>query len=363
MWEICFHLASLSAVCVSAHADHPSHEITFRLGPENKLVEAMLPGPKVAFSKRHAAIKRLSGIDLSGRDLRGAEIHMYEESLKGVSFDSSDLTGADLSETHFRTCTFRGAKLRRVFLGQGDLIGPGCDLTDADISESYLRLERHQLESTRTYKTKNLSGLTLYGDVSGTSFAGFSLCGAVLNANLTGCDFDNADIRGAKLKGLSVDQLRSTKNYQEKDLDGVTFVDSDFRSADFRDFNLGRFERCDLRSADFEDASFTPAPSSSRRFRYGFAECLMKAKQLYTTRSFKQRRLVPQSASFVLSKLNLDGADFRAFDLRGVTFHSCSLRDAKFQASRGGEFRSSLLTTKQRESLNGGLHQTTQSAD
>jgi len=178
-------------------ADTPYHPITIELGPGNDDVALAL--------KEYVAIPRHDGAtpsvprqppDLSGRDLRRAEIHLELGELRGVNLDRANLTGADIDETHFVNCSFRNAILRSL-RSCGD-IGQSCDVTDADISGSNLHLTGAQLCSTKNYKRRDLSGIHLCGDFRGISFAGFNLRGTSFHlCDLEGCDFRDADITQA----------------------------------------------------------------------------------------------------------------------------------------------------------------------
>jgi uncharacterized protein YjbI with pentapeptide repeats len=292
--------------------------------------------------------------DLSGRDLRRAEIHLELGELRGVNLGRANLTGADIDETSFVNCSFRNAILR-CLCSCGE-IGQSCDVTDADISGSDLHLTGTQLCSTKNYKRRDLSGIHLCGDFRGISFAGFNLRGTSFHlCDLDGCDFKDADITQAcfncarePVEGIvsryhpfTKEQLYSTRSYRERHLDRVGFIGCDLRGVDFSRRTLGIFSRCDLTDADFSNADFptssqTFAPDGSVMIRHaGFKECRLTAAQFYTTRPYQWGRL---PGGFVLERMNLDGWDFSNMNLRGTSFRFSSFKGANLTNARGGDF-------------------------
>ncbi len=324
----------------SVSADHPSHPITADLGPGNEDFENALLDFD-GFSDFENSVARVQGFDLSGRDLRMAQLHLYEFELRDVRFDRANLTGADLEETSFRNCSFRSALLRKVCLAGSAYLGPHCDLTGADISGSWIWMTKEQLLSTRNYQGKDLSRTVLEGDFHGVSFAKSNLRGArFVGCNLQGCDFSDADISRCRIR-LSKQQLCSTKNYKRHNLDGIHFLGCDFRGADLSDQNLGYLDRCDLTGADLTNASLSSAPAAMEhllpnpRPSTGFSDCQLSAEQFYSTRTHKSGKLPPHSG---FDNMDLEGWDFSGMALHDVGFPQCSLQGANLTGSRGGLF-------------------------
>jgi uncharacterized protein YjbI with pentapeptide repeats len=341
-------------------ADHPSHKLKIDLGTGNEEATKSLNEEAQAKLSQGWSVFAGEGIkqkiDLSGRDLRGAVIHLELEAIHDAVFDGANFTNADLSETRFKNCSFRGAILRNVELDVDD----DCDLTDANITGSRIYFNANQLISTKNYKEKDLSYANFGGDVSGVSFAGFDLRGAFFfSQNLEGCDFTNAKIEGAVFGNsrdpssrsaigkypskiaLSKEQLYSTKSYQEKNLDRVHFTGCDLQDFDFSGQCLGRFVACDLDGADFSNAYFPTNRSVvsidplKERDRYGFRDCYIRADQFHATRNFKLKQL---PRSFVLEDMNLNQWDFSNFNLKHVSFRGSEVRGASFYNVRGGLF-------------------------
>ena len=281
---------------------------------------------------------------------------MADGEIEGVSFASSNLTGANLSEVHFRNCSFRGAKLRRVVLVD-TYFDEGCDFKDADITGCDITLTRAQLESTANFKNRDLSDLELEGELEGCDFSSFDLSNTKLatyrpECSVKGCNFTNANISGCELQNLTKEQLVSTKSFKERNLYGVLFYGCDFTGVDFTGFDLGHFSHCDLTDAKFDNASFAGTGSNSRRTFYcGFERCVLSAEQFYSTRNYKSKRFTAPPERIKLSKMNLDNWRFDNLDLRGSNFHLCSLKGATFDNARGGSFRASELSVEQLKTM------------
>lgn len=338
--------------------------ITFSLGSGNEDVEALIgvnekrrsgEGETDLYIHVTDLIKR-GRIDLSGRDLRSADIHMHDGTIEGVSFAGANLTDANLSETHFRNCSFRGAKLRRASIDYGYL-HEDCDLKDADISECRLAITRKQLESTANFKNRDLSDMELEGELEGCDFSNFDLSNTKLatyrpERSVKGCNFTNANITGCELQSFTKEQLASTKSFNERNLYGVVFYGCDFAGVDFSGFDLGEFSNCDLTDAKFDNASFAGTGSNRHRtFYFGFERCVLSAEQFYSTRNYKSKKFTAPSERIKLSQMDLDNWRFDNLDLRGFYFHLCSLRGATFNSARGGSFRSSELSVEQLKTM------------
>lgn len=338
-------------------ADYPSLPCTFDLGPGNQDVETQFS--KYILREDPVRVDEIAlgnaGINLSGRDLRRARVHLQLAVIRNVNFDGADLTGAVIDETVFADCSFRRAKLRRIHIYSS--IGPGCDLTDADITGSYIHLTKDQLQSTENYRKKDLSFTSISCDCRGLTFTDFNLRGALLHlCDLEGCDFTDSDIRESTiwcrrraderfpqlpLLSFKQEQLRSTRSYGRRELEEVLFVGCDFGGLDLSGHNLGFFQDCNLLGADLSNASFFGArhpawyfPQVSNR-KSGLVDCDVRPQQFYSTRDYRRGKL---PTDFVLERMDLSDWDFSDLDVRGVSFSSSLLNGARLTNTRGGEF-------------------------
>jgi len=263
-------------------------------------------------------------------DFRGSHLeNMWN--LSG-NYDNTNWEGSIFSSMNIHA-SFRGANLRNVRM-EG-IIDPmtGSDFTDADITGATLPLNAEQLFSTRNFKEKNLVGVAITEifdeplDLSGVSFAGFDLTGARLHGIFEGADFTDADITRSVIvgiggSGLTLEQLKTTRNYQNKDLSGVTFTRNNFDNANFRGFTLGVFHHCSLVDADLTDAVFVGEGFRGK----GFVYSPITRQQFESTRTFKEKDL--SGMTFV--GMNLDGWNFRDTNLDRANLLGSSLLGADF---------------------------------
>ena len=240
-------------------------------------------------------IELRDGVDLSKRDLSNIEIHQRDGILRDIDFSGSDLTNADLRETIFNHCSFRGAILTNVQLCDDWRRVNDCDFTDASINSiqrcRWYPLTLEQIQSSRSWKTKDLYQVNIHtqlahsGEINPISLAGFNLRNAQVMVREE-VDLTDADIQGAHLFGGFYDydsprqmgvppnqqhqdfyktgdleMLMETKNGKEKIFTDVRFEYFDFTGANFAGMDLSGvwFRYCNLTDADFTDAVITRA--------------------------------------------------------------------------------------------------------
>ncbi len=131
-------------------------------------------------STRSYQNKDLTGIQLQGNDLSGWDFN--GQNLTSASFNFSTLAGADLSQTNLASALFAysdltGAVFANAMVNgyeyQNDS-GNSVFVPGADFSNTNLTLA--QLQSTDSYKNKNLYGIRLQGnDLSRWDFSEQSL--------------------------------------------------------------------------------------------------------------------------------------------------------------------------------------------
>lgn len=190
---------------------------------------------------------RLNGLDLEGFRVSS---NFSRSSLQNANFKDADLTGSNF--------------------GHADL--SGADFTDATINNVYLdrsNITSQQLESTKSYKQKDLSGVDMTRlDISfdGKDLSGFNLSNANLERiNLENAIFEDAIINDARFYGSSIEkditlaQVMQTKSYKDKDLSGASFHYTIFENADFSGFNLQETSFGSYASNLFKNVNFTNA--------------------------------------------------------------------------------------------------------
>ena len=189
---------------------------------------------------------------IDGLNLEGYRVHcdFSRSSLQNANFKDADLTGSDF--------------------GQTDL--SGADFTDATINNVYLdrsNFTSQQLESTKSYKQKDLSGVDMTRlniSFEGKDLSGFDLSNTNLERiNLKNAIFEDAIINDARFYGSSIEQeitlaqIMQTKSYKDKDLSGASFHYTIFENADFSGFNLQRTMFGSSASNLFKNVNFTNA--------------------------------------------------------------------------------------------------------
>ncbi len=190
---------------------------------------------------------RLNGLDLEGFRVSS---NFSRSSLQNANFKDADLTGSNF--------------------GHADL--SGADFTDATINNVYLdrsNITSQQLESTKSYKQKDLSGVDMTRlniSFEGKDLSGFDLSNTNLERiNLKNAIFEDAIINDARFYGSSIEQeitlaqIMQTKSYKDKDLSGASFHYTIFENADFSGFNLQETSFGSSSSNLFKNVNFTNA--------------------------------------------------------------------------------------------------------
>ena len=192
--------------------------------------------------------KRIDGLDLEGFRVN---CNFSNSSLKNINFKDADLTGSEFDRADVS----------------------GADFTDAIINDVWMddsNFTSQQLESTKSYKQKDLSGVTMMY-LDNISFEGKDLSGF----DFSGARFDRVNFRNAILedaiindvyfyagsadKDITLAQVMQTKSYKDKDLSGATFNDTVFENADFSGFNMQRTMFGSSASNLFKNVNFTNA--------------------------------------------------------------------------------------------------------
>ena len=190
---------------------------------------------------------RLNGLDLEGFRVSS---NFSRSSLQNANFKDADLTGSNF--------------------GSADL--SGADFTDATINNVYLdrsNFTSQQLESTKSYKQKDLSGVDMTRlniSFEGKDLSGFDLSNTNLTRiNLENAIFEDAIINDTRFYGSSIEQditlaqVMQTKSYKDKDLSGASFHYTIFENADFSGFNMQRTMFGSSASNLFTNVNFTNA--------------------------------------------------------------------------------------------------------
>ena len=188
---------------------------------------------------------KLTGADLSGAKLRGANLtgaflkgaNLTNANLKGANLTGAFLVNADLTTADLTSADLTGAKLR------------GADLFDAKLKDADLRLvSSGKMKSSyvetlpKKYKLVGNSGrIYLIGpgvdltgaDLTGVDLSDAKLKGAILaDADLKGVDLTGANLKGADLEGADLsDATLTSVDLTGADLTGVDLSGAKMKSA------------------------------------------------------------------------------------------------------------------------------------
>jgi uncharacterized protein YjbI with pentapeptide repeats/beta-lactamase regulating signal transducer with metallopeptidase domain len=281
---------------------------------------------------------RLTGDDMSNVDLRGADlrgVHFEGVDLNGARLDNADLTGAVFSGASLKHVSWAGAKLSGIEL-QGIAIDSdmlhsgqiktwlsscqGCDMSGLDMRNLDLRGVRLQ--------GADLSNADLRGaDLAGAKLDGVDLGNARLdgtdltNASLNGCNLSNVDLRNAHIQGLKLEgaDLRKMQfsglNVRDITADGADLSGAALRQVDFSGarMNGSDFDSADLTGAqlvagEFEGANFRDAKLDGANLQ-GAKLC---GYNTYTEHDVQVRH---EKVCANLSGASVNGANFRGVQI------------------------------------------------
>jgi len=196
----------------------------------------------------------LSGVDLSGVDLSGVDLSGVD--LTGANLTTANLTNTILSGTNFSGTTLTGVISSNItgtpinlpagwIFANGYLIGPGVNLTNADLSGVDLYgLDLTGANFTNVNLTNvdltsvNLNGIRAIYIIGtpllpgGYIFVNTNYSGQILigtNVRLT-----NVDLRGVDFSNIFYDQI----NFAGSDLSGAIFINTLLISANLTDTNF-----------------------------------------------------------------------------------------------------------------------------
>jgi uncharacterized protein YjbI with pentapeptide repeats/beta-lactamase regulating signal transducer with metallopeptidase domain len=333
--------------------------------PAHALVNtpAIVTAPRtVALSGNGLDVRSLlqacTGCDLSGKDLRNADLHglrltgddmsntdLRGANLRGVQFEGVDLNGARLDNADLTDATFAGVSLKHVTWSGAKLSGirlqgiaidsemlhtgqpktwlnscQGCDMAGLDMRNLDLRgvhLQGADL-SKADLRGANLSGAQLDGvDLGNAQLDGTDLT----NASLNGCDLTNVDLRRAHIQGLKLEgaDLRKMK-FSGLNVRGLTADGANLSGAALRQVVLtgARMNGADFNSADLTGAQLVAGEFEGADFRNATLDGanLQGAKLCgYNTDTVNGVRTRHEKACANLSGASLKGTNFRGVQI------------------------------------------------
>jgi len=165
-----------------------------------------------------------SGADLSGADLSGARLfkaHLVATVLIGAKLQGAELTGCDLTGANLEDANAREIGLGMANLSKAHLFN--CNLARATLTKANLEKTDLRCANLRNARMREAA-------LVGADLTGAVLCGINLSlSNLKNSIFNNADMREARLRGVT--------HYEKAEWIGVDIRDINFSGA----YRLRRF--------------------------------------------------------------------------------------------------------------------------
>ena len=308
-------------------------------------------------------ILKLHARFLSGQP-GGARASVKDTDLSNLNFE-----GADLSQSDFTGCVFRGANLKKVAFTSATLFGcdfSKCNIQHANFSRADLRGTDIQLSDltnanfskadlrtgssvVKQRRTKDLYGRTGEGRVT---FNG----SIMTNANFKGASANMADFSDALLENANFEQA----DLRDAILDGANLSNVEFDGADLRSasFNAANMTGAHMANNETRGAIFTMALSDdnpdreNEEFSLTKDELILKHQQwvesagrqgekmnlshydLRKLKNLSDKRLTALVASHaVFAGLNLQNLEIQSAQLNCADFRECDLRFADFRGS------------------------------
>lgn len=291
----------------------------------------------------NATIRGVSFRDLRGNSMTQSLIYStrsyQEKDLRGVDFSNNSFSNWDFSGQNMANSSFAGGYVDNSNFSNADLTSVSfgsCSVSGANFSEAVIKgatlyttygFTKEQMYSTKSYKTKELQGVTLVGDLTQWDFSGQNLTNAQIGFRLQGANLSDATIKGITFgggsdMGLTKEMIYSTKSYAERDLVGLSIICNNLNRLDLTGVDLSNqnltssnFEYCNFQNANFHNAELTNSTFDST----------IGTNADFSGASLKNAKLEKQQFSgskFIradLSYANLKGTDLKRADLTGAS--------------------------------------------
>jgi uncharacterized protein YjbI with pentapeptide repeats len=238
--------------------------------------------------------------------------------LNGIDLSANDLTAWEFSNQNLSNARFCGAILSNAKFTDAIITGANFWLT------TYQGFTQSQLQSTSSYKTKDLTGIQLtQDDLTGWDLSGQNLSySSFSDSTLKNSDFSNAVITNAIFSsstGFTLAQLQSTENYKNKELSDIELEYNDLTAWDFSGQNLTHayFTYSKMTNVNFTGANLTDAQLWGADLR----------NAVFTKANLTRAWLINANLTNVTFKnTNLYNADFGGAKLNGAIFKAVDLR-------------------------------------
>lgn len=278
--------------------------------------------------------------DFSGGSFENS--YLQRSDFTFCNFEEANLTNCNISECHFACSILDRAVLSNVHAHSASFIR--ASLKNANINSGYFEDARFNQASLQKVNPTNASrikratfdqaGFSEGVDISGidgnlTSFNGCDLVDAdfsdthlreakFINTGLRGCDFRHAHIREASFEGATINRMETENN----DFEGCSMNNTEINETVFKNSN---FSTDCLEEAELHDVEFR--------------ESNLKTVDFTLTSQFKRPAIVSSNIDEAkFDDLHLAGSTWRDIDseqvlLRNVVFSGAEFENVKLSAS------------------------------
>lgn len=297
-----------------------------------------------------------SRVEYSFEELNPDDINFTDVSWDGVDLTNSTFAFSDAGNVVFSTesqkrdfsnstflattlngADFSGAILKDAYFSAAEL--DGAIFTNALIQGASFfdtpSFTREQLESTASWKSGDLSGVSLSrNNLESWDFSNQNLQRALFeSATLSNANFSGADVKFAGLnkttsKGFSKEQFESTASWKNGDIRGINLSGNSMDSWDFsgKDLSGASFELTSIENANFTDATISGV---------NFSGSNLTKEQFESTKSWKNGDL----STLNLSGNALDSWNFSEKNIENISLGSSIIENTKFNGANASAGR------------------------
>jgi uncharacterized protein YjbI with pentapeptide repeats len=241
---------------------------------DEEQIAILMDGPEAWNAWRRRRENFDTNLDLSGANLRKANLHQANLSGDGISkaiLNRADLSGADLSRAGLSGAYLSRANLTKANLLRAELVEAdlrGANLTEANLLRANLRwadLSGADLSGANLLRA-NLSG----ADLSGANLKGANLEEVLfLRTNLEGASLEKANLCGADLQGvLLVGTRLANANLTGCRVYGMSAWDLSLEGATQKDLIITRWDQPQITVDNLEVAQFIYLLLNNERIRH-----------------------------------------------------------------------------------------------
>ena len=302
------------------------------------------------FSTQNLTAAKFEHSTLTGTNF--SESNLTSSSFYNSTLKNSNLTGANLTSANFEYATLTGVNFSNATINNAKF---GYSVSNSFTKEQLYSTKSYQNNNLIgiDFRGNNLANWNFSGQkLTSANFTEAKLTGA----NFTNAAINNANFNYASTKGFTKEQLYSTRSYQSKNLSGVSFENNNFYNWDFSEQNLtsASFKETNLNYADFTNVNLTSVNFENANLYYAnFTGAIINSaifksansfsfEQLYSTKNYQIKNL----SGISFEDISIYGWDFSGQNLTLANFKDAGSWNANFTAAdlRGADTTRSTRT-------------------